>query len=91
MNKIKIGFVMLSLALFTQSAIAADSVMTADKAAVNSACTAESTTAGCGSEQVGTGLLKCIHAYKKANKGFKVSDGCKTAMKQMHADKKARK
>ncbi|MGZ3703582.1 MAG: hypothetical protein ACXWSD_17625, partial [Bdellovibrionota bacterium] len=57
-----------------------------------SACTAEAQTAGCGSEQVGTGLLKCIHAYKKAHKkDFKLSDGCKAALQKEHADMKAKK
>jgi hypothetical protein len=58
-----------------------------DRDAVNSSCTNEAATAGCGSEQVGTGLLKCIHAYKQTHKEFKVSDGCKTAMHKLHADK----
>ena len=59
-----------------------------DREAINNACTSEATTAGCGSEKVGTGLLKCIHAYKQAHKkDFKVSDGCKSAMQKLHADK----
>jgi hypothetical protein len=63
----------------------------ADAQAVDTACTQEATTASCGNEKVGTGLLKCIHAYKKANKDFKISDGCKAAMKTLRADKKAAK
>ena len=62
-----------------------------DALAIDSACTADAATAGCSAEQVGTGLMKCIHAYKKAHKkDFKVSDGCHAAMKKMHADKKAK-
>ncbi len=57
---------------------------------VDAACTAESTTAGCGADKVGTGLLKCIGAYHKAHREFKPSAGCKTAMKQLHAGKKAK-
>lgn len=58
-----------------------------DRDAVNSSCTAEASTAGCGNEQVGTGLLKCIHTYKQTHKDFKVSEGCKTAMQKLHHDK----
>lgn len=48
-------------------------------------------TAGCGSEVVGKGLLRCLWAYKKANKSFKFSDACKAAMKQRKEDKQAGK
>ena len=77
--------------LSLSTALAADPVISADKDAVNSACAAESATAKCGEEKVGTGLLKCLHAYKKANKDFKLSDACKASMKKLHADKKAEK
>ncbi len=60
--------------------------MSSDKNAVNSACSAEAQTAGCGSETVGHGLLKCIHAYKQAHSDFKISEGCRSAMKQLRAD-----
>lgn len=59
-----------------------------DREAINNSCMAEATTAGCGSEKVGTGLIKCIHAYKQAHKkDFKLSDGCKSAMQKLHNDK----
>ena len=58
-----------------------------DAQAVDSGCAADAATAGCGSEKVGTGLLKCLHKYKKANAGFKFSDSCKTAMKTMRTDR----
>ena len=62
-----------------------------DAVAVDQACAAEAQTAGCGGEQVGTGMLKCIHAYKQAHKkDFKLSDGCKAAMKKMHQDKQSK-
>jgi hypothetical protein len=92
MNTFKSILVMLALVASTHSVFAADAAIKADRSAVDAACTAEAQTAGCGADQVGTGLLKCIHAYKKANKkAFKISDGCKTAMKTLHADKKAGK
>ena len=62
----------------------------ADAQAVDAACSQDAATAGCGSEKVGTGLLKCLHGYKKAHHAFKFSDGCKSAMKTMHHDKKAK-
>jgi hypothetical protein len=72
-------------------AYAADAAMSGDAKAVNSACQAEATTAGCGQEVVGKGLLKCIGAYKKAHQDFKISDGCHNAVKQMSHDRKAAK
>ena len=59
----------------------------ADAQAIDAACAADAKTANCGDEKVGTGLLKCLHAYKKEHKkDFKVSDGCKSAMEKMHED-----
>jgi hypothetical protein len=63
----------------------------ADAQAIDAACTAEAQTAGCGEEKVGSGLLKCIHAYKKAHKDFKLSDGCHAAIGKAREDRKARK
>ena len=83
----------LITALFVSTFSIANAVenKSADAQAVDTACTQEATAASCGTEKVGTGLLKCIHAYKKGNKGFKISDPCKAAMKQLRADKKASK
>ena len=50
---------------------------------VKAACAADIATTGCNSE-LGQGLMKCIHAYKEANKDFKVSDSCKAAAKDAH-------
>ena len=82
----------LTAALFGfSSAFAADPTMKADAQSIDTACAADAATANCGADKVGTGLLKCLHAYKKANKSFKFSSGCKDAMKQMHKDRKAGK
>ena len=70
---------------------AADATMKADREAINTACASDAKTANCGDEKVGTGLMKCLHAYKMANKTYKFSDSCKDAMKQLHADKQAGK
>ncbi len=79
------------LAALSVNAQAADATMKADNQAVDSACKAEAQTAGCGSEVVGKGLLKCMGAYKKAHKDFKYSEGCRDAMKQRSQDHKAEK
>lgn len=81
--------VTIAMLTISTSAFAKENTST-DAAAVNTACAQEATTASCGSEKVGTGLLKCLHAYKKANKEFKFSDGCEAAMKTMHNDRKAK-
>jgi len=85
------GLIILSVLVGFVSFSQAKENTSPDAEAVDSACTADAATAGCGSEKVGTGLLKCMHAYKKAHKDFKFSDGCKSAMQKMRADKKAGK
>jgi hypothetical protein len=59
-----------------------------DAQAIDQACAGDAGTAGCGSDQVGTGLLRCLRAYKKSHKDFKFSDGCKAAMKKARRDRK---
>lgn len=84
--------ILMIVSIITFAAISnAKENTSADAQAVDNACTQEGTTAGCGNEKVGTGLLKCIHGYKKAHKDFKISEGCHAAMKQMHTDRKAKK
>lgn len=64
----------------------------ADAQAINDACKADASTAGCDSEVVGKGLLKCLWTYKKEHKkDFKFTDACKDAMHKMHADRKGDK
>lgn len=62
--------------------------VTADKAAVKSACAEEAKLAGCGDETVGTGLLKCFKAYKQQHKDFKPSEACKDSVKKVKEDHK---
>ncbi len=83
----------LALSMCTTSAFATGKVATGQDAQdVDKACVADAQTAGCGSEQVGTGLMKCIHAYKKAHKKeFTISEGCKAAMQKFHQDRKGGK
>jgi hypothetical protein len=80
-------FVLTAMMAISTGAFAANAQMQADKQSVDQACTAEAATANCGQDQVGTGLLKCIRAYKKANPSFKLSPNCAAAMKQLHTDR----
>jgi hypothetical protein len=77
----------LSVAYAQQGKVA----MGADAQNIDSACTQDAATASCGGEKVGTGLMKCLHAYKKANPSFQLSQSCHAAMKQMHMDRMAHK
>ncbi|MEO5666668.1 MAG: hypothetical protein ABIR96_01280 [Bdellovibrionota bacterium] len=81
------SFKQMFLASAIVFAFAAHADNSSDKAAVDSSCNEEAKTANCGDQKVGSGLLKCIHAYKKEHKDFKVSDGCKSAVKKLHADR----
>jgi hypothetical protein len=88
----------LLLAAFSLPALADDAPagkkasQNPDALAIDAACTAEAQTAGCGDEKVGTGLLKCVGAYRKAHKkDFKVSDGCKAALQKARADRKEKR
>jgi len=58
------------------------------KAAINAACAADASTAGCAGKEVGDGLLKCLHAYKKEHKDFVISEGCKASTKSLRDEKK---
>ncbi|AZZ37627.1 hypothetical protein CIK05_12760 [Bdellovibrio sp. qaytius] len=61
--------------------------MSEQKVAINKACEADAATAGCTGKEFGGGLMKCLHAYKKANKGFELSEGCKSATHAMRSEK----
>ncbi|GEM_PF-1443844 len=80
--------VLAGIMVISTGALAANAQIQAGKQGVDQACTAEAATANCGQDQVGTGLLKCIHAYKKANPSFKPSPNCAAALKQLHAEHK---
>jgi hypothetical protein len=83
------GLLLAALLTVTLTSVKAGENMGADAQGIDTACASDATTAGCGNEKVGTGLLKCLHAYKRANKSFTFSPSCKTAMEKMHADRKA--
>lgn len=74
------------------AAMAAGESKKPDAQAVDAACTQEAQVAGCGNEKVGTGLLKCLGAYRKEHKkDFKISEGCKSSLKTLHEDVKEKK
>jgi hypothetical protein len=82
---------MLIATLFVSTVVFAGESKKPDAQAIDAACTQDAATAGCGTEKVGTGLLKCMHAYKKEHKDFKFSEGCKSAMVKAREDRKAAK
>ncbi|HVT34518.1 MAG TPA: hypothetical protein VHE37_02965 [Nevskiaceae bacterium] len=92
MKKTKMLLLALTLCGTGVAYAAVDATMQADKQGIDAACTADAATAGCGSDQVGTGLKKCLAAWHKADpKNHHLSAGCETAMKAMHSDRKAGK
>ncbi len=56
---------------------------------IKGACSSDLATTGCTGE--GHNLKKCVHDYKKSHEGFKISDSCKTAMKDMHEARKEKR
>ncbi|MBL7545384.1 MAG: hypothetical protein JNL11_16310 [Bdellovibrionaceae bacterium] len=62
--------------------------LAAQRDLVNSACQDEAKTAGCADKGVGRGLLKCIREHKRASKDFKISEGCKAAMKSLRDERR---
>lgn len=63
----------------------------AHKQEVNSACSADAEKAGCAGKEIGAGLMKCLHAYKKSNKEFQISESCKSATKSLRDERKSAK
>jgi hypothetical protein len=90
-NSLKVVLSVMFVLSATAAYAAPDATIQSDDQAINSACSTDAQTASCGSEVVGKGLLKCLHAYKKATPSFKLSASCKAAMKQRHSDKEAGK
>ena len=89
MNHKRLTFV--AMLVLSSTTAFADAQMKSDAQSVDQACATDAATAGCGSDQVGHGLLKCLDAYKKSHPETKESESCVTARKQMHQDRKARK
>lgn len=86
----KVIFSMVLMVSTIFPAFSAESQM-ASAQAINTVCTQEAETAQCGNDKVGTGLLKCLHNYKKSHKDFKITDSCEASLKQLRRDVKAKK
>ena len=65
--------------------------MAAHKQEINQSCAADAEKAGCTGKEMGGGLMKCLHAYKKANKDFQISEACKSSTKSLRDERKAHK
>lgn len=76
-----------ALFLITLPIVKADADKSEKAEATNIGCAADAKAANCGDKKVGTGLLKCIGDYRKANKSYKVSDKCAEATKNMKPKK----
>jgi len=57
---------------------------------VNRACSTDASTASCGSEQVGTGLMDCLRGYKQQHEDYKFTRGCSASLKKFYHDKHAK-
>ena len=56
---------------------------------VKDACASDLATTGCTGE--GKAQINCLHEYKKANKDFKFSEGCKVAFKEHKEERKQKR
>jgi hypothetical protein len=65
--------------------------MKENRAAVTEACKEDAVTAGCTGKEMGKGLMKCLHAYHKAHKEYKMTATCESATKKMHDARKEAK
>ncbi len=61
-----------------------------DKENINNVCQSDARMANCQDLKAGSGLLKCIHAYKKTHKNFQLSDACNAAVMKTKADREMR-
>ena len=62
----------------------------AQAAKIKAACAEEITKTDC-KEELGHGLMKCMHDFKDQNKDFKVSDACKDVVKESREMRQERK
>lgn len=56
-----------------------------------SACAEDIQRAGCADKDESGMLMRCLHAYKKANQGFQLSESCKAGSVYLVSAKKDKK
>jgi len=90
-NEILMKKILVVLSILLSSMAHSQVAKMASAQAINTVCTQEAETAKCGNDKVGSGLLNCLHDYKKANKDFVITDSCEASLKQLRRDVKAKK
>ncbi|MBC7740658.1 MAG: hypothetical protein H7061_00575 [Bdellovibrionaceae bacterium] len=88
MNSTRIALSALALT-FTFSFAQAN--MKENNAAIMDACKDDIAATHCEGKKVGKGLMKCMHAYHKSNKDYKMTASCEATTKKMHDKRKANK
>ena len=83
--------VLVSLVLVASVSSFAKGDHAAKDAEIKSACSAEIAASGCGDKDLGKGLLKCLHAYKKEHKDMVVSESCKSLRKELRDKRQSKK
>lgn len=89
----KLFLLMSAVVLFSANSWADDEESKSPQAqAINSACVSDAQTAGCGEKKVGSGLIMCLHTYKKSHaKDFHFSDSCKAALESVKEKRKEKR
>lgn len=83
--------VMVTLVMVASVSSFAKGDHAAKDAEFKKACAAEIAASGCGDKDLGKGLLKCLHAYKKEHKDMVISDSCKSERKELREERQAKK
>lgn len=83
--------VMVTLVLVASVSSFAKGERAVKDAEIKKACAAEIATAGCSDKDLGKGLLKCLHAYKKEHKDMVISESCKNERKELRDKREAKK
>jgi len=83
--------VLVTLVLVASVSSFAKGDRAAKDAEIKKACAAELAASGCGDKELGKGLLKCLHAYKKEHKDMVISDSCKNERKELREMRQSRR
>jgi hypothetical protein len=83
--------VFVTLLLVASASSFAKGDRAAKDAEFKKACAAEIAASGCGDKDLGKGLLKCLHAYKKEHKDMEFSESCKSERKELREERQAKK